>query len=79
VTTSATRLGPSGQEGADGRIPRVGHEAARVAERRHGARIGVEERGRVCDGEDARQLVRHDDERAAQALAQLEDEVVQPG
>ena len=49
----------------------------RVAAGGHRARLHVEEDAVVADGEDAGQLVRDDDDRRAEAVAQLQDELVE--
>src|ERR1700750_1454557 len=55
-----------------------GDEAARVARADHGLARAVEEHGVVGDGEDARQLVGHDHDGGAEAVAQIEDQLVEP-
>src|SRR5213594_80714 len=48
-----------------------------IASRDHRLRLGVEEHAVAGDREDAGQLMGHDHHRRAEAIAQLEDEVVQ--
>src|SRR5208337_735295 len=50
---------------------------ARIALRDHPARYPVEERGVVCDHEDAREVVRDDHNRGAQAVAELDDQFIE--
>src|SRR5207249_4860166 len=66
------------EERAHARILRLLAQHPWRAARDQHAALGVEEHAVVGDGEDARQLVRHHDDRRAQAVPQLEDEIVQP-
>src|SRR5262245_41701236 len=78
----ATRLSfrrqGAGQELADAFVRRVRQKLARWTAGADGAHGGVEKDRFIADAEDARQLVRHDHEGAAQAVAQLADELVEP-
>ena len=69
---------PRRQEAAHRRDRRSGRAAPSGRPLRdHRPRLDVEEDAVVADGEDARQLVRDDDDRRAEAVAQLEDQVVE--
>src|SRR5262245_57356611 len=71
------RLRAAGQKAAHIGIGRVIAQFLRVAAGGHRARLHVEEDAVVADGEDAGQLVRDDDDRRAEAVAQLEDELIE--
>src|SRR6185369_1494186 len=58
-------------------VPRARQELLRIARRDRRPRPGVQEDGVVGDGEDAGELVRDHHHRRAEAVAQLEDEVVE--
>src|SRR5438093_5573628 len=59
-------------------VARVREELARRPRGGDGAALGVEEDAVVADREDARQLVCHDDDRRAEAVPELEDQIVEP-
>ena len=66
------------EEGRDARIRAVIAQLARVTERDHALRFAVEHDAALGDREDARQLVRHDHERRAEAArVQREDQLVE--
>src|SRR5690242_18598153 len=65
------------EELAHGGIRRVREQLARRPRRADRATLGVEEDAVVADREDARELVGDDDDRGAEAVAQLEDQVVE--
>src|SRR5262249_2939084 len=65
------------EEAADALLPAGLEQIARRPLREQRLRLGVEEDALVGDREDARELVRHDDEGSLQAGAQLEDQVVE--
>src|SRR5262245_47086417 len=67
----------SSEEFPDRRISGGFQQLARAALRAHGAGIGVEENRVVADGKDARQLVGDDHERGAEAVAQLENQLIE--
>src|SRR6266566_2149071 len=68
------------QEAAHLEVRRVREEVPRRAVRDAGPRLRIEEDAVVPDREDARQLVRHDDDGRAEAVAKFEDEVIEePG
>src|SRR5437667_452760 len=66
------------QERTHPRVPGVREELARGPRGDDHPALGVEEDAVVADREDARELVRHDDHGRAQALPELEDQVVEP-
>src|SRR5882762_8860457 len=68
---------PPRQEFTHPRIGRLRAQLPRRATRDHRAALGVEEDAIVGDREDARQLVRHHDDRRPEAVPELEDELVQ--
>ena len=71
---------PSREERPHLRLGALVAELLRIAQRDHGPRLGVEEHGRVGDGEDAGELVRHHDHRRPETRAELEDQVIEaPG
>ena len=70
-------LGAARQEAAHGGLVGMVTQFLRIAVRDRGARLDVEEEAVVADGEDAGQLVGDDDDGGAEAVAQLEDEVVE--
>src|SRR5689334_4086136 len=67
-----------GQKVLHPRVRRVREELARRPRGGDRPALGVEEDAVVADREDARQLVRHHHDGGAQAVAQLEDQVVEP-
>src|SRR6267142_3917726 len=67
----------AGQEVEHPGVLRFGQEPLRVARGDHRLALAVEEHRVVCDGEDARQLVRHDHDGGAEAVAEIEDQVVE--
>src|SRR2546428_816938 len=68
------------QEAAHLEVRRVREEVPRRAVRDAGPRLRIEEDAVVPDREDARQLVRHDDDGRAEAVAKFEDEAIEePG
>src|SRR2546427_7772902 len=69
---------PAGQEGPHPRILRSGQELFRVARGDHRLALAVEEHRVVGDGEDALELVRHHHDGGAEAVPQIEDQVVEP-
>src|SRR5437867_10584806 len=68
----------AGEELPQARVGRMREELLRSARRDHRPAVGVEEDAVVGDREDARQFVRDHDDGRPQAVAQLEDELVQP-
>src|SRR5262245_49941518 len=66
------------QKLADALMRRMRQELARRASGADRAHGGIEVDGGVANREDARELVRNDDEGRAEAVAQLDDEVVEP-
>src|SRR5207237_3340840 len=68
----------AGQEGPHPGILRSGQELLRVARGDHRLALAVEEHRVVGDGEDALELVRHHHDGGAEAVAQIEDQVVEP-
>src|SRR6266436_6638663 len=75
---ATARLLAPGQEGPHPRILRFGQKLLRVARSDHRLAFPVQEHRVVADGEDAGELVRHDHDGGAEAVAQIEDEVVEP-
>src|SRR5262245_10764674 len=69
---------PPREELAHARVRRVGQELLRRAHGPDRAWPRVEEDAVVADGEDARQLVRDDDDGRPEAVAQLDDQLVEP-
>src|SRR5678815_1071875 len=67
-----------GEESEHPRVLRFGQELLRVSRGDHRLALPVEKHRVVADGEDARQLVGHHDDRGAEAVAQIEDEVIEP-
>src|SRR4051794_32338626 len=67
----------AGEKVADALVRRMRQKLARRSARADRTYRRIEKDGIVADGEDARQLVRDDDERRAQAVAQLHDQLVQ--
>src|SRR4051812_24033332 len=61
----------------DALVGRMRQQGARRSACAEGPRRGVEVDAVVADGEDARQLVRDDDHRRAEAVAQLDDQLVE--
>src|SRR5438132_4997259 len=74
---ATARLLAAGEEGMHPGVFRFGQKLPRVARGDHRLAFPVEEHGVVADGEDARELVRHDDDGGTQAVAQVEDEIVE--
>src|SRR6267154_2246189 len=75
---ATARLFAAGQEGAHPGILRSGEELFRVARGDDRLALVIEKYGVVTDGEDARELVCDDHDGGAQAVAQIEDEIVEP-
>ena len=65
------------QESTYLRVLRMRQQFLRVAAGDHRARFRIEKYAVVADGEDARQLVGDDDDRRAQTVAQLENQIVE--
>src|SRR2546427_8852017 len=65
------------EELAHARVGRVRQQLLRRAGGDHRTAVRVEEDAIVRDREDARELVGHDHDRRAEAVAQLEDQLVQ--
>src|SRR2546428_10862798 len=65
------------QEAADLGILRLLEQLLRVPSGDTGARLPVEEQAVVGDREDARQLVGHHHDRGAEAVAELENQIVE--
>src|SRR5437773_4704154 len=65
------------QETAHRRILRMGQKLLRVAAGDHGSRFRVEKHAVVADGKNARQLMGDNHHRRAQAVAQLQDKIVE--
>jgi hypothetical protein len=59
------------------RIGAFGKQLPRVADGDLRLALRIQEYAVVTDREDARQLMRHHDDRRAQAVAQLEDQIVE--
>src|SRR5262249_20371400 len=76
MRSSGVALCTTREEAAD-RIVSGVQQLLGITPCRDGPRLHVEENTRIRDGEDARQLVRHDDDRGAQAAAKLEDQLVE--
>src|SRR5262249_60662867 len=76
MRSSGVALCTAREEAAD-RIVAVVQQLLGIASCRDGPRLHVEEHTRVRDGEDTRQLVGHDHDRGAEAVAQLEDQLVE--
>src|SRR6266851_1644620 len=74
---ATARLLAAGQEGEHPGVLRFGQELLRVARGDHRLALGVEKHRVVPDGEDARELVRHHHNGGAEAVAQIEDQVVE--
>src|SRR2546429_679882 len=68
---------PAVEEAPHGRILRAIAELLRRSACARRPALGIEEDAVRPDREDARELVRHDDDRCPEALAQLEDQVVE--
>src|SRR5262249_48147467 len=64
------------EEAADRGVTAV-QQLLGIAPGRDRPRLHVEKDTRICDREDARQLVGHDHDRGAEAVAQLEDQLVE--
>src|SRR4030095_8319291 len=85
ITVGLARLlmGPSGavpaaaREEAANRLVAVSQQLPGSAGGGDGPRVDVEKDAVGGDAEDARELVRHDDHRRAQTVAQLENELVE--
>src|SRR6266403_2163228 len=75
---ATVRLLATGQEGAHPRVLRFGQKLLRVARGDHRLALAVEEHRVVADGEDARELVRHHHDGGVEAVAQVEDQVIEP-
>src|SRR4051812_6552215 len=75
---ATARLFAAGQEGEHPGVLRSGQELLRVARGDDRLALPIEKHGVVTDGEDARELMCHDHDGGAQAVAQIEDEVVEP-
>src|SRR5712664_721860 len=75
---ATARLLATGQEGAHARVLRFGQKLLRVARSDHRLAFPVQEDRVVADGKDAGELVRHDHDGGAEAVAQIEDEIVEP-
>src|SRR4029450_1399656 len=65
------------EKGDHSGVLRFGQKLLRVARGDHRLALPIEKHRVVGDGEDARQLVGHYHDRCAEAVAQIEDEVVQ--
>src|SRR5262249_4888004 len=76
MRSSGVALSTAREEAADS-IVSVVQQLLGIAPCRDGPRLHVEENTRIRDGEDARQLVGHDDDRGAQAAAKLENQLVE--
>src|SRR5512138_258657 len=71
---------PAPQERLHGGVRRFGKQGLRIAARDDRVPLCIQEHRIVADGEDARQLVSDDHDRAAETLPELEDQVVEaPG
>src|SRR5262245_42273021 len=66
------------EELAHARVRRVGQQLPRRTHRADRVRRRVEEHAVVADREDARQLVRDDDDGRPEAVTQLDDQLVEP-
>src|SRR4051812_5472212 len=75
---ATARLLTAGEEREHSRVLRFRQQPLRVARGDHGLALAVEEYGIVGDGEDARQLVGHDHDGGVEAVAQIEDQIVEP-
>src|SRR5262249_2589773 len=71
------RLSTAGEERMHPGVLRFGQELLRISRGDHALALAVEEHRVVANGEDARQLVGHHHDGGAEAVTQIEDEVVQ--
>src|SRR5712671_6531028 len=78
VCLATARLLAAGQEGAHPQVLRFGQKLLRITRSDHRLAFPVQEHRVVADGKDAGELVRHDHDGGAEAVAQIEDEIVEP-